>query len=393
MTKTLLLKGGKLISGNSLLPEKKNVHITRNGNSTLISFEKNTADETINAEGMYILPAAFDIGTCMYDSACAQRESELTAEAAAYFGGYSDIVAMPTVGEGGKYGVYNVNVVQAVKVSLPEQILNLGRGIYCAEDYISDSSRMREILFACRETDSVFISMPCDRSLSGAGSINRGKISRMLSDYGISGSSELTALTRDIILSEETGGKIHFRAISLADSVKLLRHAKRKNIPVTSGISPYHIAMTESDLMFYGSLAKLMPPLRCEEDRNELINGIKDGTVDCISSLHTPCTRAEKSGGISSSEFGATALDIAVSAAFTYIGGSTDERLTTIVRAMAIRPAEIFGQDRRIKEGSTGEVILFHPRREITVTKNTLKSKSSETPLMGLTLIGTVKRI
>lgn len=396
-----IILGGKLVKGDGTQPVKCDICIEKNnggvwkirdiaphGNSLLDQYGIDT--ETVNAEGKYILPSLIDIGARMYDSAYPQRESELSSEAAAISGGYADIIALPADGNGGIYKGNALRVSYAVRADNPETIHILGKGIYTSDRYISDGGRMRELLAACKENGSVYLTMPSDPTLAGDGAIDSGRSSRMLGVACMPRSAELAAVARDIILCGETGGRVHFLGISLADSVDMIRAAKKKGISVTAGTSPLNIAMNEGDIAYYGSLAKVMPPLRDKEDSEALAGGLRDGTVDCISSLHAPLSKPEKTADITLSGFGASTLDTALPTVFTYISGGVEQRLDLIVRAGVINSGRISGIDVTLCEGGRGDFLLFDPDSEIIVSSNIIRSKSMMTPLMGLTLRGSV---
>lgn len=252
---------------------------------------------------------------------------------------------------------------------------------------------IRRAMLECAKHDYLIISAYSDKSLS-FGSVNEGKISDALHVRGIPESAEIIPLITRLVLSAETGCRIHIPQVSTARSVEIIRAAKSRGIRVTCDTSAPYFSMTESDVLFYGSSAKLLPPLRGRDDVSAVIAGIADGTIDCITSAHTPHIKKDKN--IAEAEYGAVGLQTAFSSAVTYLVRPGHISMNRLYELLSIAPASILNNSGEMSypgEGDKIHPVLLNPSREMIVSRNMLRSKSYNTPYLGMTLYGTVEYI
>ena len=233
---------------------------------------------------------------------------------------------------------------------------------------------------------ALVVTLPYDADLAGKGVVHEGITSTKNGLKGIPVQSETIRIMRDIELVKYTGGKLHFQLISSADSLDLIRKAKKEGVQITCGVSANHLYFNDDALSEFDANLKVMPPLRSESDRKALIKGIKDGSIDCIVSDHQPEDIEHKNKEFEYAEFGIGAIEQAFSAALT--AGLSAEQ---VISAMAINPREILGLNYDgIKENTTVDLVLFNPNAEVHVEKANLISKAWNNPYVGKKLKGAI---
>ncbi len=400
--KTLYIKNARIVRGDGRVPEAGGVIVSyADGKGTISEIGKVKAPENCSisdAKGAYLFPAFVDIGCRFFDSKHPSRDSIASAGAAAVGGGFLTLLCEPDeAGMALKKGLTvesRCRIIPAVYPRTPAEIAQCGRNVYSDNGHwISDPGLMREIMLACAASDSLFISTCIDQRIAGDGVINPGKTARILGLPIIPESAETTAAARDILLAAETGCRLHIRAVSCENTLALIRYAKQRGFKITCGTSALYYSMSDSDMFYYGGSAKVMPPLRNTKDVKAIREALADGTVDCITSLHTPLTRTENCSDLRKCYFGASGFDTAFSAFITYMVKSGFGNLDLLARLFSLNPAKILGLDSSLKAGARADFALADPDAEIVVSSNTMKSKSVNTPYLGLTLNGCIKAV
>lgn len=213
---------------------------------------------------------------------------------------------------------------------------------------------MKVALQYAQNFDGLVLSFPLNNAIGGEGIAHEGINSTYLGLKGIPGLAEEMQISRDLFLLEYTGGKLHIPTISSAKSVALIKEAKQKNLNVTCSVTTHHLTLTDKELMKFDGNTKVMPPLRAEEDRLALIEGVKDGTIDCITSDHNPIDIENKKVEFNNAEYGTTGLENLFGSLQTILDTET------IVDALTTRAKSIFGiEQSTIEEGKTASISLF----------------------------------
>ncbi len=400
-TRPIFIKNARIVCGG----QKKTV----NG-SLLITFENGfgvisgigelqapSGCRSFDADGSYIFPSFVDIGCRLYDKAEPAREGAASGPAAAVGGGYSHILCEPdeSLMPYAPTGQERCRMIPAVYPRAPEDVARSGKGIYSdGGKWIADSYLMREIMTAIKSADdSLFISSATEPRLARDGVMNASRTAKLLGLCAIPKSAETVAVMRDILLSYETGCRLHIRAVSLSESVKMIREAKKSGVRVSCGTSPLYFALTDSDMLYYGASAKVMPPLRSADDVQAIREGLLDGTVDCISSLHTPLTRSENCSDLNKCKFGASGLDTAFSAYVTYMLKNGYGSVRDIARLFSVAPAELLGFDSTLSVGKSADITVASLDSETVISSSSMKSKAVNTPFFGSTLSGSTEAV
>jgi dihydroorotase len=228
---------------------------------------------------------------------------------------------------------------------------------------------------------------------------------------GIPAATEENAIARDLALARFTKARLHIAHVSAAESVELIRHAKERGVAVTAEVTPHHLTLTENRVMgkkqsaigshpsrigplptdAYDTDAKVNPPLRTEEDRQALVQGLKDGIIDAIATDHAPHTWVDKTCEFGLAAFGISGLETALGALMGLVkDGEID--LTTLISKLTLGPAQILGARYSglgtIMEGSVADITVFDPEDEWLVTDEVMASKGKNTPFEGCMLRG-----
>lgn len=251
---------------------------------------------------------------------------------------------------------------------------------------IKDSGVLLRALQYVQPFDGLIIVLPFDKTLVGDGQVNESEVSVRMGMKGITNLSEYSIVQRDIELLKYTGGKIHFVGISTRESVDLIRKAKEDKLNVSCSVFVHHLISDENEVKNFDSNYKVFPPLRTQEDQLALIEGLKDGTVDCISTQHTPLNIDEKNVEFEVADFGIIGLETAF--------GLLNKKLENVIskdrlmELLSSNPKKIINYTNK----DAGFVILNF-EEEWTLTEKNIKSKSKNTPYLNTPLKGKVKAV
>ena len=256
---------------------------------------------------------------------------------------------------------------------------------------VANAELMRRALLYARHFGIPVVQHAEDLALTGSGVMHEGEWSTRLGLPGIPGSSEDVVVARDLLLTEDTGGRYHVAHLSTARSLELVRRAKARGLAVSCEATPHHLLLTDREVAARGFAtdAKMKPPLRAESDREALLAGLADGTVDAIASDHAPHHADEKDVEFSAAPFGIIGLETTLSLCLDRLVRPGVIGLARLVELLSTGPARAFNlPGGTLAPGSPADVTLFDLDREVTVDPATFRGKSRNTPFGGLTLTG-----
>lgn len=248
---------------------------------------------------------------------------------------------------------------------------------------VQDEELMREAMEECSRLGAV-ISAHCEvNELLNGGYIHDGRYCREHGHKGICSESEWQQIERDCRLAEETGCRYHVCHISTKESVDIIRKAKARGVKVTCETAPHYLTLCEDDLQEDGRF-KMNPPLRSAEDKQALLDGIKDGTIDVIATDHAPHSAEEKSKGLEKSAMGITGLETAFPVLYTKLVRTGFITLEKLVDLMAVRPRQIFGiEGGKIEPGAPADLCVYDLDSKFTVDSSKFISMGKSTPFDG----------
>ena len=368
----------------------------------------------IDCTGKYVFPGFIDMHTHLREPGEEYKENISTGSNAALHGGFTTVLAMPNT----KPPIDSRGLVEFVirrsKEEKKSEVFPVGaitkgrEGKELAEigdmreggaiafsddgDWVKNSSIMRRALEYSKIFHTVIISHAEDPDLSRLGVANESALSYKLGLRGKPKESEYIAIFRDIALSRLTGGRLHIAHVSTKESAQLIKMAKEEGLPVTSEVTPHHLIFTEENLEIFDPVYKVNPPLRKNEDREFLIEALKEGVIDVIATDHAPHASFEKEDEFLAAPFGMIWLDFAFSALYTFLIQKNKLDLKTVIQSLTTGPSKILGLDDRgsLKKGERADIVIFDPEKDIEITRNFLKSKAKNTPLFGNKLKGKV---
>jgi dihydroorotase len=370
--------------------------------------------EVVNANGLVLAPGLIDMRVFTGEPGKEYRETLQSAGDAAAAGGVTSFVMMPdttpVVDDGALVdflirrakATSKVNVLPAGAITKGlegEEMTEFGllkeAGAVCLTDgrhSIQSPALLRTVMSYAANYGMTIVHQLSDRSLSGEGVMNEGLFATILGLKGIPREAETIPLARDLQLAALTGSKYHAAQLSCAASIELMAAAKKRNSVVTAGVSINNLALNENDIGRYRTFFKLSTPLRHEDDRQAVIEGLRNGTIDTIHSDHDPQDVEVKRQPFAEASDGAIGLETLLAAALRLVhSGEVD--LLTVLRAMTQRPAEILGLPcGRIAKGAPADLILFDLDYPWQVSEGDFRSRSRNTAFEGARLAGKVMR-
>lgn len=407
----LLIKGATIQAPGSALHGKKRDILVRKGKIESIRVKIDEPKvKTLDAKGAFVSPGWIDIGVQVGDPGFEHREDLESVSRAAAAGGFTAIATQPNTdpavhsksevtylkrqGQGNLVDIYPLGAVSencAGKDITEIYDMQRAGAIAFTDGYkaIQDGGLMMRALQYVKAIDGIIVNPVFDESIAGKGQIHEGQMSTSLGMKGIPVLAEELMLQRDIYLLEYTESRLHTANISAAGSVRLIQEAKKRGAQITASVAAMNLVLTDDVLATFDTNYKVLPPLREPEDVKALIKGLKNGTIDFISSNHVPWEGECKNLEFPYAKFGAIGLESLFSLINTHLKDQLS--LTELVQVLAYRPRNIFGlKVPEIKEGETANLTIFNTDEEWTFTKSSIYSKSINTPFIDQSFTGRV---
>jgi dihydroorotase len=259
---------------------------------------------------------------------------------------------------------------------------------------LQNAALMRRAMEIARDLGKPITDHCEDASLAGSGVMNEGPWAARFGLSGIPAAAEDVMVARDAILAEALGAPVHIAHLSTAGSVRIVRQAKRRGVPITAEATPHHLTLTDAALETGDARFKMNPPLRGEEDVAALLEAVANGTIDVLATDHAPHTTAEKAVGIAAAPFGIVGLETAVPLLLDRLVHRNLIDLARFVALWSTRPAEILGlrSKGRLSAGADADLTILDLDRSVVVDSGAFHSKSRNTPFDGWALRGAAVR-
>ena len=366
---------------------------------------------SIDLHKAVLFPGFVDVHVHLREPGFSYKETIRTGTLAAAHGGFAHVAAMPNLDPVPdcaaalavqraiieKDALVHVHPYGAVSVGEKGERLadldGLAPGVIAFSDDgrgVQSESLMREAMMQCRRLGKILAAHCEDNSLLHGGYIHDGAYARAHGHRGICSESEWGPIARDLRLAEETGCAYHVCHVSTKESVALIRAAKRRGVDVTCETAPHYLTFTDEDLQEDGRF-KMNPPLRAREDRDALIEGLLDGTIDMLVTDHAPHSREEKARGLEKSAMGVVGLETSFAASYTALVQTGILPLEKLVDLMHGAPMRRFGCGTELAEGQPADLTAFDLTKTYTVDPEMFLTMGRATPFAGRALTGVCK--
>ncbi|MCX5801674.1 MAG: dihydroorotase [Candidatus Eisenbacteria bacterium] len=408
----LLLRSGRVIDPSSGLDARMDVLISGDKIELLAErIEVNAGMRVLELEGKLVVPGLVDMHVHLREPGREDEETIGSGGAAAARGGFTSIACMantqPPIDTSGmvRYVLETAARTSPVKVfSVAAATVGLGgermaeimdlrdAGAVAVSDdgnFVGNSEVARRVMEYTRMAGLPFISHCEDPYLGKGGVMNEGYWSTTLGLKGIPAASEAAAVAREIVLAELTLARVHIAHVSTRAAVDLIRQAKKRGLSVTAEATPHHLVLSDKAVSGYDTSTKMNPPLRSEEDREAVVEGLRDGTIDVIASDHAPHCEEEKDVEFDEAAFGVIGLETTVGVVMTFLVSKGLLSLSQAIAALTLAPASVLGiKAGKMASGLTADITVIDPQLEWTVDPRSFASRSRNTPFKGWTLVG-----
>jgi dihydroorotase len=406
----LVLRGGRVFDPAAARPIDQSGDV-RIAHGRIVEIGRGlVGGRILDVRDLWIVPGLIDLHVHLREPGQEYKEDIETGSRAAAAGGFTTICCMPNtkpvndqrtvteliVRRAREVASVRIRPIGAITAGLEGKALaDIGDmkegGIVAISDDgrpVMNAGLLRRALEYARTFDLPLVQHAEDLDLAEGGAMNEGAVATRIGIKGQPVCAESSMVARDLEIVEWTGARYHVAHASTARTVALIRDAKRRGLPVTCEVTPHHLALTDEACAHYDTRAKVMPPLRTAADQEALLEGLADGTIDCIATDHAPHSPVEKDVEFECAAPGMLGLETALPIILDFVRmGSLDERRA--IAALTGAPARAFGlPGGGLHVGAVADICVIDPERPITITADELASKSKNTPLLGQTLAG-----
>ncbi|MFH1066708.1 MAG: dihydroorotase [bacterium] len=405
------LKGGRVIDPSQGIDEQRDLFIVDGKISNRPPFSGSEIPKIIDVRGKVVCPGLIDMHVHLREPGQSSKETIRSGSQAAAAGGFTSIVAMPNTSppadapntiawitqRAKETAVVNVFptgcISQGMKGELLAPIGSLVKeGVVAVTDdghCIQSNGLMRRALEYCKMFDIPVLDHCQDYSLSAEGVMHEGFWSMVLGLRGWPSVAEEVIVARNALLAELTGARVHCQHLTAAGSVRILREAKRRGVPISGEVCPHHIALTDDALEGYNTNCKVNPPLRSQQDVDALLEGIVDGTIEYLASDHAPHCSYEKEVEFDYAPCGMVGLETELGLFLTHLVHEQIISLPDLISKLTHAPAQFLKLNRgTLQAGSIADVTVIDPDLEWTVDSSEFHSLGRNTPFNGAKLKG-----
>ena len=409
----MLIKNGKVVFKDGV--EKKDVRISGGKIERIADFvEAEKGEEVIDASGLHVFPGLIDMHVHLREPGFEYKEDIESGAKAAVKGGFTQVCCMPNTApvadnkvvvsyirhRGEEVNLCKIRPIGAItKGEKGEQLADIGEMKKAGAVAVSDdgktvkSSRLMRLAMEYASGFDIRCLCHCeDGELADGGVVNEGYNSTLAGLKGIPRAAEDVVIAREIALAESLGVPVHICHVSTFSGVRLIRDAKRAGVRVTAETCPHYFAATDDMITGFDTNTKVNPPIREEKDRQAILEGLKDGTLDCIVTDHAPHHANDKNVEYNLAAFGISGIETSFGFAITYLYKTGVLTLPEIAEKMSGNPSEILALGGgKIEEGGVADLTVADLEEEWTVDSAAFASKGKNTPFNGRKLFGAVK--
>ncbi len=407
----ILIKGGRIIDQRSKTEKECDVLI---GNKKITEVGKKIKKKnvkTIDARGCIVSPGFVDLHCHLRDPGRPDEETIESGSKAAVAGGWTTVCCMPNTDPAiDNEGIVNYIYREAERVDICKiipigaitkgrqgkeitefgELINAGvKGFSDDGDVVDNANVLRHALEYSKIFKIPIMEHPLDKTMAAGGLMNEGVVSGRLGLHGSPAVAEEIVVGRDIKLARFTGAKIHFCHISTRGAIEIIRKAKKEGLSITCETCPHYFYFNDEVLTSFNTHFKVNPPIRTEEDRLAVIEGLRDGTIDCIATDHAPHSKAEKELEFTHAPFGMIGLETALSIIIMELVNKHKFTWSMIIEKLCTNPAKIISEKTNyVKIGDMANIVIIDPAIKWKVKADKLYSRSINTPFLDKELQG-----
>lgn len=403
---TILLQGATIIDPSQDLNKKTDLLIEKGKVAGVGRIKPQKSWEILDLSGKVVMPGLVDMHVHLREPGREDKETIRTGSHAAVAGGFTSVACMPNtspvndceaitryIREKAKEANFaNIFPIGAVtKHSKGEELAEIGEMVKAGVVAISDDGMpvqnnqiMRRALEYAKIFDVPILDHCEDIHLAGNGCMNESSVSTELGLRGLNRTAEEVHVARDLMLSRFTGSKIHICHLSTRESLEWIRKGKEAGVRITCEVTPHHILLTDEEIRTYDTNFKMNPPLRTEKDVEALLDGISDGSVDCIATDHAPHNILDKETTFEDAANGIIGLESAVPLVCEHLVRTERISLSRMAELMSLNPSRILNLGRgTLVEGATADITVLDLNQEVTIDPLRFKSKARNCPFAG----------
>ena len=411
----ILLKNGNVIDYKNKLDDIYDILIENDKISKIAKNIKENVDQEIDCTNLKIIPGMIDMHCHLREPGFEHKETIETGSKSAVAGGFTTICPMPNtkptpdnietlekiIKEAKRVNLCNILPYASVsKGEKGEEIVDFKQlrdagAIAFSDDGmpVVNSKMMRQAMIEADKLGT-FVASHCEEKSVSAGAINAGEVADKLGVQGVLPEAEEIMAAREIVISETNNVRGHICHISTKTNKNMIRDAKKRGVKITCETCPHYFTFTVEEVLKTGTNAKMNPPLREEKDRQAIIEGLKEGTIDCIITDHAPHSEEEKNVELSKAPNGIIGFETALPAEIMNLVEPGHIDYLNLVRLTSYTPSKLLHIDNitgSIEEGKKADITIFDPNEEYVYTKEMIVSKSKNSPFIGKKLKGKVK--
>lgn len=407
----ILLKGGLVVDYKNNIQEKLDVLIEGDIIKKVAKEINEDSDKVLDCTNLVVMPGMIDMHCHLREPGFEHKETIETGSKSAVAGGFTTICPMPNtkptpdnsevlkkiIDEGKRVNLCNVLPFASVtKGEKGEELVDFEElkkagAIAFSDDGmpVTNAKMIREAMFKANELGS-FVSEHCEEKSVSSGAINAGKVAEELGVEGVLPEAEEIMAARDIVIAETNNLKTHICHISTKTSVDMIRDAKKRGVKVTCETCPHYFTFTVEEVLKTGVNARMNPPLREKKDRQAIIKGLKDGTIDAIITDHAPHTEEEKAVGLAKAPNGIIGFETTIPAIIMNLVDTNELTYLDVARLTSYTPSVLLGLKDKgtIEVGKTADITIIDPNKEYVYTKDMIVSKSKNSPFIDKKLKG-----
>ena len=409
---TLLLKGGTVVDPSQDLDQVELDLLIEGGSiADLGKIQPHPEWKVVDVRNLVVAPGFIDMHVHLREPGREDKETIESGSKAAAAGGFTTIMCMPNtepvndnasitryiIEKSRQFNLTNIHPCGAIsKGSRGQELAEIGEMVEAGAAAISDDGSpvenpqlMRRALEYSRIFDIPVVDHCENPALAAGGCMNEGPTATRLGLPGMSRTAEELDVVRDVILARVTGGHAHIAHLSTAESLDWIRQARKREIRVTCEVTPHHFILKDASIGCYDTNFKMNPPLREAGDVQAMLEGLQDGSIDCIATDHAPHTELEKDTTFMEAANGIIGMECAISLAWEFLVKKEIVSVSRLVELFSVNPSRILRLGKgTLKRGSGADVTVIDPNRQVTVDVSSFQSKSRNSPFDGWKLQG-----